>query len=210
MPSCSPPSREATRAIPARSTVPSSSPRRVDYAGLKVGVLVPASRVGGPAPENPVTRLLKAKGAHLLPIAFSQPPAGTTDLLDAESAAYFDGLTRHPEEIAKLKNSLWPDIFRSARFLSAVDYLNAQRARTRLMRAFEKEFGDFDFFVCGGGGYTLASVNLTGHPQIVIPQTDGSSVCLVGRLYREDVLCAVAWELQQAIGAHKLRPKLTA
>ena len=189
---------------------PFEFPQRLDYSKLKVGVLVPASRLDRPAMENPVTKLLKERGAHLLPIAFSQPAPGTTDLLDAESAAYFDGLTRHPEEIAKLKNSLWPDIFRSARFLSAVDYLNAQRARTRLMRTFEKEFGDFDFFVTAGGGYTLASVNLTGHPQIVIPQTDGSSVCLVGRLYREDVLCTVAWDLQQSIGAHKLRPKLTA
>lgn len=189
---------------------PFSFPQRIDYGRLKVGVLVGPNRVGQPAPENPVTKLLKEKGAHLTTVAFSQPPAGTTDLLDAEAAAFFDGLTRRPDEIAKLKNSLWPDIFRSARFLSAVDYLNAQRARTRLMHSFEKEFGDLDFFVCAGGGYTLASVNLTGHPQIVIPQTDGTSVCLVGRLYREDVLCAVAWDLQQRIGAHKLRPKLTA
>lgn len=187
---------------------PFGFPRRIDYGKLKVGVLVPASRRGQPAPENPVTKLLKARGAHLEPIAFTQPPQGTTDLLEAESAAYFDGLTRHPDELAKLKDSLWPDIFRAARFMSAVDYLNAQRARTRLMATFEKEFGDFDLFVCAGGGYTLASVNLTGHPQIVIPQTDGSSISLVGRLYREDVLCAVAWDLQRVIGAHRLRPTL--
>jgi Asp-tRNA(Asn)/Glu-tRNA(Gln) amidotransferase A subunit family amidase len=187
---------------------PFSFPQRIDYKKLKVGVLVQASRKEMPLPEFPVTKLLKQRGVHLTPIVFSAMPAGTTDLLEAESAAYFDGLTRHPDEIAKLQNSLWPDIFRGARFMSAVDYLNAQRARTRLMRTFEEEFGDFDFFVTVGGGYTLAHVNLTGHPQIVIPQADGTSVCLVGRLYREDVLCTVAWDLQKAIGAHKLRPAL--
>ena len=92
--------------------------------------------------------------------------------------------------------------------MSAVDYLNAQRARTRLMHTFERELGDLDFFVAAGGGNTLTHTNLTGHPQIVIPQKDGSSVSLVGRLYREDVLCTVAWELQKAIGAHRLRPPL--
>ncbi len=187
---------------------PFAYPQRLDYRKLKVGVLVGANRRNGPAPENPVTKLLKERGSHILPIAFSALPPGTTDLLEAESAAFFDGLTRHPEEIAKLKDSLWPGIFRAARFMSAVDYLNAQRARTRAMRTFEDEFGDFDFFVTPGGGYTLAHVNLTGHPQIVIPQSDGSSVCLVGRLYREDVLCTVAWDLQKSIGAHRLRPKL--
>ncbi len=187
---------------------PFAYPQRIDYKKLKVGVLVAPNRRDVPAPENPVTRLLKERGAHLLPLAFSAMPNGETDLLEAESAAAFDGLTRHPERIAELKNSLWPDIFRAARFMSAVDYLNAQRARTRLMRTFEDEFGDFDFFVTAGGGYTLAHTNLTGHPQIVIPQTDGTSVSLIGRLYREDVLCTVGWDLQKSIGAHKLRPNV--
>lgn len=188
---------------------PFAYPQRLDFKKLKVGVLVSPNRTTAPLPENPVTKLLKQRGAHLEPIAFSAMPPGTSDLLEAESAAFFDGLTRHPEEIAKLQNSLWPDIFRGARFMSAVDYLNAQRARTRLMHTFEKEFGDFDFFVTVGGGYTLAHVNLTGHPQIVIPQLDGSSISLVGRLYREDLLCTVAWDLQKTIGAHKLWPPLT-
>ena len=183
-------------------------PRPLDLKRFKIGVLVPKSRLGAPIPENPVTKLLREMGATLSPIAFAAVPAGVADLLEAESAAFFDGLTRHPEEIAKLKDSLWPDIFRSARFMSAVDYLNAQRARTRLMRTFEEEFGDFDLFVTAGGGYTLTHTNLTGHPQIVVPQTDGSSVSLVGRLYREDVLCTLAWKLQKAIGAHRLRPPL--
>ena len=94
--------------------------------------------------------------------------------------------------------------------MSAVDYLNAQRGRTRVMRTFEEELGDFDLFVTVGGGYTLAHTNLTGHPQIVIPQSDGSSVSLVGRLYREDMLCTVGWDLQKTIGAHRLRPPLDA
>jgi Asp-tRNA(Asn)/Glu-tRNA(Gln) amidotransferase A subunit family amidase len=183
-------------------------PKRLDYKRLKIGVLVPANRKSAPLPENPVTRLLKEFWAHLEPISFSALPPGATDLLDAEAAAAFDGLTRHPEEIAKLQNSLWPDIFRAGRFTSAVDYLNAQRARSKVMRTFEQEFGDFDFFVTVGGGYTLAHTNLTGHPQIVIPQTDGSSISLVGRLYREDVLCSAGWDLQKRIGAHRLRPPL--
>ena len=189
---------------------PFAFPRRPDYKALKVGVLVPKSRLGSPLPENPVTQALAAKGVALRPIAFSPLPPGVTDLLQAESAAFFDGLTRDPERIATLENSLWPDIFRGARFMSAVDYLNAQRARTRVMRTFEEEFGDVDLFVTSGGGYTLAHTNLTGHPQIVIPQKDGSSVSLIGRLYREDLLCSVAWDVQKGTGAYRLRPNLEA
>ena len=189
---------------------PFAYPQTPDYKRLKIGVLVPKSRISSPVPENPVTKLLRERGATLTPLAFSPLPPGVADLLEAESAAFFDGLTRHPDEIAKLKNSLWPDIFRGARFMSAVDYLNAQRARTRVMRTFEEELDDFDLFVTVGGGYTLVHTNLTGHPQIVIPQSDGSSVSLVGRLYREDTLCTVGWDLQKTIGAHRIRPPLDA
>lgn len=189
---------------------PFAYPRRLEVKKLRIGVLVAPGKLKAPLPENAVTKWLEAKGAVLRPVAFSPLPSGVTDLLEAEAAAFFDALTRHPDEMAKLKDSLWPDIFRGARFLSAVDYLNAQRARTRAMHTFEEEFGDLDLFVTPGGGYTLAHTNLTGHPQIVIPQADGTSVSLVGRLYREDVLCSLAWEVQKDLKAHRLRPKLDA
>jgi Asp-tRNA(Asn)/Glu-tRNA(Gln) amidotransferase A subunit family amidase len=81
------------------------------------------------------------------------------------------------------------------------------------MHQFEQEFGDLDMFLTVGGGYTLTHTNLTGHPQIVIPwggDDSGNSRarCLVGRLYREDVLVAVAKAIQDRAGFTRERPNL--
>ncbi|HWD39950.1 MAG TPA: hypothetical protein VG944_13965 [Fimbriimonas sp.] len=153
--------------------------------------------------------ILKKRGAQLGVVSFSSNTNALLQILNVESASAFDKFTRSIQ-IGGLKNSDWPQIFRTARFVPAVEYLQAQRARTLLMQSFEAALGDLDAYVCVAGGNTLAHTNLTGHPQIVVPLKDGQARSLVGRLYKEDVLAAIAHEVQMELGYTKLRPDLTA
>jgi len=182
-------------------------PQRVDWKNLKVGYLVQNEKTAIPS-DDPVLKILEARGAKISPVFFSPVPDGLLQILDVESASAFDEFTR-TEAIHELKNSSWPQTFRAARYIPAVEYLQAQRARTLLMKRFEKEFGDLDLYVCARSGYTLAHTNLTGHPQIVIPLQAGNAHSLVGRLYKEDLLVSVAHAVQEELGFYKLRPDLS-
>ena len=176
----------------------------------KIGFLVTPQRKTDKLPtDDLVLNVLQKLGAQVRPVWFDSDARALLQILDVESASAFDEFTRGTQ-IDQLKNSSWPQIFRSARYVPAVEYLQAQRARTLLMHSFEEQFGDLDAFLCVGGGYTLAHTNLTGHPQIVIPLADGKASSLVGRLYREDVLVAIAHEVQTRLGFTKLRPDLSA
>jgi Asp-tRNA(Asn)/Glu-tRNA(Gln) amidotransferase A subunit family amidase len=182
-------------------------PQRIEWTKLKVGYLVAGEKAAVPS-DDPILKLLDRRGVKIRPVHFSPVPEGVGMILDVESASAFDRFTRG-EEIHQLKNSSWPETFRAARYVPAVEYLQAQRARSLLMHRFESEFGDLDMFVCARGGSTLAHTNLTGHPQIVIPLQNGNAHSLVGRLFKEDQLTAVAHELQEELGFYKLRPDLS-
>jgi Asp-tRNA(Asn)/Glu-tRNA(Gln) amidotransferase A subunit family amidase len=130
--------------------------------------------------------------------------------LDAEYGSAFDEFTRG-DKIDHLHNSEWPHYFRVSRFLSAVEYLQAHRARTLLMQTFEKEFGDLDAFIALEVSPTLVHTNLTGHPQIVVPQGDdgkGNSraISITGRLYEEAKLVQIARAAQEGGNFHHLHP----
>jgi hypothetical protein len=91
------------------------------------------------------------------------PVGPLTLILDTEAAAVFDELTR--QGIVEGLNA-WPDTFRRMRFVSAVDYLRANRVRTLLMREMEAVMSQVDLYVGGGD---LVITNLTGHPTVVLP-----------------------------------------
>jgi Asp-tRNA(Asn)/Glu-tRNA(Gln) amidotransferase A subunit family amidase len=186
-----------------------SYPQKLEWKTLKIGWLV-GSSVRKPVIPNddPVLSVLTRRGATVRPVSFARITDGLLAILDVESASAFDAFTRG-SGIHELKNSQWPDIFRAARYVPAVEYLQAQRARTLLMERFESEFGDLDAYVCVGGGYTLSHVNLTGHPQIVLPLKDGDARSIVGRLYGEDVLATLAAEVQKELDLQRLRPDLS-
>ena len=184
---------------------------RVDWHKLKVGVLVQKSALKAALKVDPFLKRLQDLGVSLSPVAFSAAPNALYELLDVESGSAFDAFTRG-DEVRKLRDSSWPGTFRASRYVPAVDYIQAQRARTLLMEKFEEEFGELDMYVTAGGGYTLAHTNWTGHPQIVIPQGDdgaGNSVArtLVGRVYEESKLIAVAAKCV-GVDYHTTRPKL--
>lgn len=184
---------------------------RKDLHGLKIGLLEDAeNRTDYDA--DPMAAHLKKLGATLTPVRFAPVPEGVLSILDVECGSAFDAFTRS-DRIDRLKNSAWPETFRAARFVPAVEYLQAQRARTLLMHRFEREFGDLDAFLAPDGGYTLTHTNLTGHPQIVIPFGDdgkGNSraYTLTGRLYAEDRLLQIAKLAQDGFDFHRRHPEL--
>jgi Asp-tRNA(Asn)/Glu-tRNA(Gln) amidotransferase A subunit family amidase len=135
-------------------------------------------------------------------------------ILSAEAAAAFDELTRdnRDEQMVRQVAGAWPNLFRSARFIPAVEYIQANRARTVLMERMEKIFQQVDVFLTPSfGGNVLLATNLTGHPAISVPsgfteQGSPVSVSFIGKLFGEAELCRVAMAWQEASGWHKRRP----
>ncbi len=129
-------------------------------------------------------------------------------ILDVESAAAFDDITR-----ANVTEGIgmWGPTFRRGRFVTAVDYLKAQRARTLLMQEMAKVMEKVDLYA---GGADLAVTNLTGHPTVCLPSgftkfagTDvPKAITFTGRLFGESALLAVAKAYQEATGHHLKRP----
>ena len=135
-------------------------------------------------------------------------------ILNAEAAAAFDELTRSGRDkllTAQGKND-WPNSFRVGHFIPAVEYVNANRARTVGMQKWAEMFSTIDVLVVPTFGNTqLVATNLTGHPAVILPngfREDGTptSLTLVGNLYREDQLLAVAKAYQDATEWNKKHP----
>ena len=140
-------------------------------------------------------------------------------MLHAEAAAAFDEALRQGllAQLPGQGDGDWPNLFRSARSIPAVEYLQASRARRALIDAMHSAFADVDVVVAPThGGPMLTATNLTGHPTYVLPvganATEGgrpTMLALVGRLYGEGEVLAVA-EAWQAVTTHHLaRPELT-
>jgi Asp-tRNA(Asn)/Glu-tRNA(Gln) amidotransferase A subunit family amidase len=156
-------------------------------------------------------------GAKLEPMAMPDFPAGSIGfVLSAEAAAAFDDLTRDREKLASLTGQSpgdWPNTFRSSRFIPAVEYIRAMRARRLLMQEMDRLMSQYDAFLSlAPGSSSLQVTNLTGHPAIALrcgfvdnmPQ----SIMVTGRLYDEATVCRVALAFEQATEWHRRNPTL--
>lgn len=189
---------------------PFAWPPAVELGRLKVGYLAKPQELLESREE---LRILRGIGLELVPIELPTdvPAEAIVIMLNAESAAAFDDITRN--HVTEGLNS-WPDSFRQGQFIPAVEYLRAARVRTLLMRAMAKVMEQVDLYV--GSGPDLVITNLTGHPCAVFPgnfrDIDGRpgprAVTLTGRLYDESTLLAVAHAYQQATGHHLQTPPL--
>jgi Asp-tRNA(Asn)/Glu-tRNA(Gln) amidotransferase A subunit family amidase len=181
-----------------------------DLSSLKIGVVQTGDAPVDHASQDHLA-LLGRLGAKLTDVRFSPMPAGVQIDLSVESAAAFDDFTRG-DAIDGLENSSWPQIFRAHRYVTAVEYIQALRARHEVMVKFEEELADYDLVVAGGtGGSLLLTTNRTGHPQLLIPNGVDErgrerSFSIFGRLYDESTVCKVGWRLQQEMGYFRLRP----
>src|SRR5207244_661752 len=92
-------------------------------------------------------------------------------ILLAEAAAAFDDLTRTGRDKLLTEQTAddWPNTFRTARFIPAVEYIQANRARTVAMEAVARVMKDFDVIVAPTSSEQLVITNLTGHPAVILP-----------------------------------------
>ena len=180
---------------------------------------------------------LRDMGVNLIPVELPKFPYDAIRvMLTAESAAAFDDLTRTGRDklLTSQKDYDWPNTFRTARFIPAVEYIQAARARTLVMEAMAKVFEGVDVIVAptNGGGDQLTITNLTGHPAVILPnglrgpdapkfpfddpgdfQNAGgpdtpTSLTFLGKLYGEAELLAFARAYQEATGFHLKHPKM--
>lgn len=158
---------------------------------------------------------LEELGATLIPIELpSLPVEPLACILSAEAAAAFDELTRSNRDTLMVRQikAAWPNTFRGARFIPAVEYIQANRIRTMVMR--EMEMLDVDVYLTPTfGGDNLLLTNLTGHPCVVLPNgfdEDGSptSITFMGRLYGDDTLLEVAKMYQDATDFNGQHPPM--
>jgi len=190
----------------------------VDLGNLKIGYTEELfeSDYENKAADAETLAKLRALGADLIPIELSEYPVSSLAfVLSAEAAAAFDELTRSGDDdllVRQIKNA-WPNVFRSSRFIPAVEYIQANRVRYMMIQEMEKKLAEIDVYVAPSfGGNNLLMTNLTGHPCVVLPNgfdEKGSpvSISFTGRLFREGTLLAVAKAYQDATDFHQRHPE---
>lgn len=167
--------------------------------------------------DQAVLDVLRAQGIDLIPVELPDAPYGPMRLiLNAEAAAAFDELTRsgRDAELTEQGPGAWPNSFRTARFIPAVDYVNANRVRSQTIAKWAELMNGVDVIVTPtNGGNQLTATNLTGHPAVILPngfRADGTpvSITFLGRLFDEATVLAVAHAYQQATDFHRRTPPL--
>ena len=178
---------------------------------------------------------LRGMGVELVPVEMPKfPYDAMVAMLTAEGVAAFDELTRSGRDKLLTAQGAddWPNTFRSARFIPAVEYIQASRTRRLAMDAVSKAFDNFDIIVAPTGSQQLVITNLTGQPALILPngvrgddapkppkEDDGEddniggpgtpvSLTFLGNLYGEGKLLALARAYQEATGFHHQHPKL--
>ena len=160
---------------------------------------------------NNALDVYRKAGAALEPIDL--PPARLTNMLNfvlaTEAAAAFDDLTR-TEAINDPSLNTWPNTFRTHRFVPAVEYIRAQRARTLLMRQMDDVMSKFDAFLTPTNSASLGLTNLTGHPAVALKAGFVAGlpveIMVTGRLYDEATMLRVALAYEQATPWHTMHP----
>lgn len=160
---------------------------------------------------------LRGLGVNPTPVTLPEFPYDAVRIvLTAEAGAAFDELTRsgRDKELVQQGKGDWANTFRTARFIPAVDYVNAMRARTLAMRSWDALMSRFDVLVTPTGAANLSQLvatNLTGHPAVILPngfREDGTPVSLtfLGPLFGEGKLLVLANAYQQATGFQLKHP----
>jgi Asp-tRNA(Asn)/Glu-tRNA(Gln) amidotransferase A subunit family amidase len=154
-------------------------------AALRVGYLKSAFDQPERDPANPertvhatkvqddaALDVLRRLGVDLIPIELPQFAGINSLILQPEAGAAFEELvlSGRVREMVQQTAFAWPNTFRAAQFIPAVDYINANRARALLMQQWWELFRNLDVIVTPtGGSAQLVHTNLTGNPSVIIP-----------------------------------------
>jgi Asp-tRNA(Asn)/Glu-tRNA(Gln) amidotransferase A subunit family amidase len=169
--------------------------------------------------DDAALEVLRGKlGLTLMPVELPKLPYGNMlTILVSESAAAFDQLTRSGRDklLTSQTKDDWPNNFRASRLIPAVEYIQANRARTLAMQQMAALFQKVDVIVTPTFSTQLLVTNLTGHPALILPngfRSDGTptSLTFLGNLFGEAQVCAVGRAYEQASEWHTRHPKLVA
>lgn len=200
-------------------------------AGLKVGYF-PKWMQEDPATDVDRAALEHLKKLGLQPVEVSIPDwpyDGLNTILFAESAAAFEDITLN-REIDHLKMQTpdaWPNTFRQSRFLSAVDFVQADRFRRAVALEMRRVLAEVDLLLVPSLRDEMLTIgNFTGHPSLTLragfvsvtqarsdwapdprhplptfnpPRRVPHGVTLVGRLFDEGTLARVGLALERSL-----------
>ncbi len=227
---------EAIRGADARdpSTLDAPFPfnASMDVTRLRVGYLNEAfeaeegQEYQNQEADKAVLDVLRSLGVDLKPMKLPEdlPVGAMLMTLGIEAAAAFDDLTRTGgvDTMVRQGKNTWPHEFRKSRFIPAVEFWQANRARTLLMHRMAEVMQDVDVFISPSyRGGTLRITNLTGHPCVCLPDAfhvlddapdsprrRPASITFTGGLYKDAEVLALAHAYQQATDFHRRRPPI--
>jgi Asp-tRNA(Asn)/Glu-tRNA(Gln) amidotransferase A subunit family amidase len=222
----------------------SSVPSKLDYdaaapvKGLRVGYF-PAWMKENPATDVDRAALETIKKLGMVPVEVSIPdwPYDSLDLiLFAEAAAAFEEITLN-HQVDQLKAQVpdaWPNLFRQARFLSAVDFVQTDRLRRKVANEMARVFSQVDLLLVPSlRDEMLTITNFTGHPSLTLragfvqvsearsdwapdpanplpkfspPRRVPHGITLIGRLFEEGTLGRVGLALERSFNVVSERP----
>jgi Asp-tRNA(Asn)/Glu-tRNA(Gln) amidotransferase A subunit family amidase len=223
---------------------PASVPSKLDFdananvQGLRVGYF-PGWMKQAPATDVDRNALEAVKRLGMVPVEVAIPdwPYQSLNLiLFAEGAAAFEEFTLN-HELDQLKAQVpdaWPNIFRSARFLSAVDFVQADRLRRKVAEEMARVFSQVDLLLVPSlRDEMLTITNFTGHPSLTLragfvevsnarsdwapdpnhplptfatPRRVPHGVTLIGRLFDEGTLANAGLALERTLNVASERP----
>jgi Asp-tRNA(Asn)/Glu-tRNA(Gln) amidotransferase A subunit family amidase len=183
-----------------------------DVTKLRVGYLRSAFSSNPARNSEEALRVIRSLGVDVVPFDLPDVAIEAIDFIRyAETAAAFDDVTRNgtlrdiehgPEQSPR------PAEIRPARFIPAVEYIQANRYRLRVMEQMDAAMSGLDLFV----GANLLLTNRTGHPVISVPSGffEGSPTGLqmTGKLFGEPELLLLAHAFQSRTDHHVKHPSL--
>src|SRR6185503_11910227 len=222
----------------------SSVPSQLDFdatasiAGVRVGYF---PKWMGESPATDVDRAaletVKKLGMAAKEVALPDWPfSSLMPILFAEGAASFEELAL-TNQLGSLKvqvRDAWPNLFRQSRFLSAVDFVQADRLRRKVALEMARLFTDVDVLLVPSlRDEQLTITNFTGHPSLTVragfvqvsearsdwapdpanplpnfnpPRRVPHGITLVGRLFEDGLVGQVGVALERAFGVASERP----
>jgi Asp-tRNA(Asn)/Glu-tRNA(Gln) amidotransferase A subunit family amidase len=222
----------------------SSVPSHLDFdgaapiKGLRVGYF-PAWMKQPPATDvdRAALETVRQLGMHPVEVFLPDWPYGSLNLnLFAEGAASFEELTlsRGVDQLKMQTHDSWPNLFRQARFLSAVDFVQTDRFRRKVCQEMARIFSDVDLLLVPSLRDEMLTIsNNTGHPSLTLragyvevtqarsdwapdpqhnlpkfspPRRVPHGVTLIGRLFDEGLLCRVGMALERAFAVASDHP----
>lgn len=168
--------------------------------------------------DQAVLEVLKNQGIELHPLELKTTinAAPLVSMLMVEGAAAFDELTRldlDDQMVAQHRNA-WPNLFRAARFIPAVEYVQMSRQRSLLIKEMHDLMKEYDVIVTPSfAGQQLQITNLTGHPALCLPNgfaPNGSptSITLLANLFEEEKLIMLGRLIQENTDWQAKRPPM--